>query len=325
MSSSLKSRTTGPGAEAIGDLTLAARLLPRQNAGIEWPTWTLVVVIYGAWLVLISAHRSLPTWVSYPALVLVVAWYMSLQHELLHGHPTRNKAFNRLLGLFPMSAWYPYDIYRDSHLTHHRDEWLTAPGVDPECNYVLPHDYARMNALQRGIRWSLRTALGRFLLGPGVTISEVWVDIFTGPRKRGMACVRSWALHLALLVAMLWWVAATAGIHPLLYLFCVAYPALGLAMMRSFFEHRPAALPAHRTVINDAAWPWGLLYLNNNYHALHHQQPGLAWYRIPAAYRVDHHGLRVRNDGFYLAGYSRLLWKHALKPIDSPVHPGFEP
>jgi hypothetical protein len=24
-------------------------------------------------------------------------------------------------------------------------------------------------------------------------------------------------------------------------------------------------------------------------------------------------------------GYGRLLWRHALRPVDSPIHPGFKP
>jgi fatty acid desaturase len=291
--------------------------------GSEWPTWLVILAIYGGWFSLILYYRWLPPWVANPVLVVIAAWFMSLQHELLHGHPTRNKTLNRLLGLFPIDAWYPYDLYRDSHLSHHRDPWLTTPGVDPECNYVLPQDYARMKALQRALRWSLRTMAGRFLLAPGVIILEVWADIVRAVRTPDPTGLRRWALHIALLLALLWWAYAAAGITPLHYLFGIAYPALGLASLRSFAEHRPAALPAHRIVINDAAWPWRLLYLNNNYHAVHHEQPGLAWYRIPAAYRADRAGYLQRNGGFFTPGYGHHLWKHAFKPVDTPIHPGF--
>ena len=291
----------------------------------EWQTWLVILGVYGSWLGLVLGYRDLPLWVSWPALVVVTAWFMSLQHELLHGHPTRNKAFNRLLGLAPLSAWYPYDIYRDSHLDHHRDELLTTPGVDPECNYVEASRYAGMAAARRGMAWANRTVAGRFFLGPLSAILEVWADIFTGPRQRGMASVRTWSVHLALLVALLWWMNHHAGMSPVFYLFGVAYPALGIAMLRSFFEHRPAALPAHRIVINEASLPWRLLYLNNNYHSVHHDHPSLPWYRIPAAFRADREGYLKRNGQFHLPGYGHVLWNYAFKPVDSPVHPGFEP
>lgn len=296
-----------------------------KNSTFEWPTWLLIFVIYGSFWALISHYAVLPAIFANVALVLVISWFMSLQHELLHGHPTRSKAFNRLLGLLPLSAWYPYDVYRDSHLAHHHDELLTTPGIDPEANYVEPHDYARLGTVQRALRWSLRTVAGRFLIGPGVTIPEVWADIFRGPRQRGMVAVRSWALHLALLAALLWWVNRQAGISPLHYLFGIAYPALGLAMLRSFYEHRPAEIAGHRIVVNEAAWPWRLLYLNNNYHAVHHALPGLAWYRIPALWREQREEFLRGNGHFLLPGYGHLIWNHAFKPVDSPVHPGFSP
>jgi fatty acid desaturase len=49
---------------------------------------------------------------------------LSVQHELLHGHPTRWTSLNKVLGYAPFAVWYPYTLYRDSHLLHHRDEDL---------------------------------------------------------------------------------------------------------------------------------------------------------------------------------------------------------
>jgi fatty acid desaturase len=247
---------------------------------------------------------------------------MSLQHELLHGHPTRHAELNRLFGLMPLAAWYPYDVYRDSHLAHHRDELLTIPGVDPESNYVDASTWQGMNWWRRFLCRSMRTVAGRFLLGPAITIFHVWADIFTGLGQRGWRAARTWAEHLALLTLLLWWVGEQSGIAPLHYLFGIAYPALGLAMMRSFYEHRPAHLPGHRIVVNEAGLFWRLLYLNNNYHAVHHAVPGLAWYRIPSLWRAQHDQLLAANGQFRLQGYGRLFWRHLFRPIDSPQHPG---
>ncbi len=293
--------------------------------GFEWQTWLVIIAVYTSWTALILNYQALPAVLANVALVIVTSWFMSMQHELLHGHPTRSKGLNRLFGLMPLSAWYPYDIYRDSHLAHHRDELLTTPGIDPEANYVEPQTYTRLGPLQRALRWSLRTVAGRFLIGPGVTIPEVWADIFTGPHQRGAVALRSWALHLVLLAALLWWVHRQAGLSPLHYLFGIAYPALGLAMLRSFYEHRPAAIAAHRIVVNEAAWPWRLLYLNNNYHAVHHAQPGLAWYRIPALWRDQREAFLHGNGNFHIPGYLHVIRKYAFKPVDSPIHPGFSP
>lgn len=294
-----------------------------HRAPFEWPNGLLIVAVYGAWVSLILQYQHLPPVLANVALVLVVAWFMSLQHELLHGHPTRHAAFNRLFGLPPLSAWYPYDIYRDSHLAHHRDELLTTPGVDPESNYVDPTAWQSMGPLSRFLHAAMRTSLGRFLLGPGLTIAAVWADIVTGPRQRGWVAARTWVVHIALLVLLLTWVQALSGITPWHYLFGIAYPALGLAMMRSFSEHRPAGPVGQRIVINEAGAFWRLLYLNNNYHSVHHAVPGLAWYRIPALWRERREQFLEGNGHFHYRGYTGLLWRHALRPIDSPVHPGF--
>jgi fatty acid desaturase len=299
---------------------------PKQaGPSIEWPTWLLIVAVHGAWLALLLFYRALPAGMGQVGLVLVAAWHLSLQHELLHGHPTRHAALNQLFGVFPISVWYPFAIYRDSHLLHHRDAQLTAPGLDPEGNYVNATAYQQGLPAWQALQWALRTVVGRLLLGPLLAISSAWWHLLAALWRRDFTYLGDWLVHLLLLLPMLWWANAVAGLTPLHYLLGIAYPALGLAMLRSFYEHRPAALPAHRIVINEAAWPWRLLYLNNNYHAVHHAHPGLAWYRIPAAYRADRDGYLQRNGGFLVKGYGRLLWRHALRPVDSPIHPGFKP
>jgi fatty acid desaturase len=109
-----------------------------------------------------------------------------------------------------------------------------------------------------------------------------------------------------------------AGIHPLHYLL-VSYPAL--AMLRSLYEHPPAARPAHRIAINKASALWRLLYLNNNYHVVHHETQPMPWYRLRATYLADRSGYLQRNGGFLVLGYGHLLRRFTLSPIDSPVLP----
>ena len=91
----------------------------------EWPTWLLIAAIYGSWLAALVWYAHGASLGAVAALVVIAAWYMSLQHELVHNHPTRHAALNRALGLLPIAVWYPFDIYRRSHLAHHRDELLT--------------------------------------------------------------------------------------------------------------------------------------------------------------------------------------------------------
>lgn len=286
----------------------------------EWPTWALLVAIYGGWGLVVSQWSRLGTGLGSALLVVWVCWYLSLQHELVHGHPTRSAHFNRLLGLAPLAVWYPFDLYRDSHLAHHRDEHLTSPGVDPESNYLTQASFARLpRALQMCWRWQ-RTALGRVLVGPAWAVLPAWAGMVLQPLRGDRSLSLAWALHLVLLAAMLWALWQFAGIHPLHYLL-IAYAALGLAMLRSLYEHRPAARPAHRIAVNEASLFWRLLYLNNNYHMVHHESPGLPWYRLRQKYQADRRGYLQRNGGFLLPGYGYLLRRFALQPIDAPVLP----
>lgn len=303
----------------------AAIPIARRTASIEWPTWLVLLAVYGGWLVAVCHGGTLGPLSGSAALALLACWFMSVQHEMLHGHPTRSRAINRLLGLMPLAVWYPYDLYRHAHLAHHRDELLTQPGIDPESNYIDAADYERLPAWCQPLWRAQRTVIGRVLLGPAMVIVPTWRDIVRKPWRGDFSQTGLWTQHLVLLGALLWALDRYAGIGPLQYLLAVGYPALGLAMLRSFYEHRPAADPAHRVVINEAGWFWRLLYLNNNYHAVHHATPQLPWYRIRTRYLAEREGVLKRNGNFLVPGYFVLLRRYAVEPIDSPVHPPTHP
>ncbi len=292
-----------------------------RDFSAEWPTWLLLAVIYTSWLLLALFARALNPWLWHGAMTLVVAWYMSLQHELLHGHPTRSARVNRWLGLAPLAVWYPYDLYRQTHLAHHREDHLTYPGIDPESNYLAPALFDRLPWLLQPAQRASRTAFGRVLIGPVFAIialaHQATSALWHGPAGGR----RLWLWHGLAVLALLLWLDRICAVLAWRYLLGVAWPALGLAMLRSLYEHRPAAVPAHRVVINEAGWFWRLLYLNNNYHAVHHAHPALPWYRIGTVYHEDRAGYLFRNGGFLVPGYGYLLRHHALTPVDPPVYP----
>ena len=283
----------------------------------EWPTWALIAAIYGLWLSALIWYAVDAGVVPVLLLTVVCAWYMSLQHELVHGHPTRFAHLNRWLGLLPLAVWYPFDVYRDSHLAHHRDELLTYPDADPESNYTDPADFAQCSAPLRALLVAQRTALGRLCITPGFAIFRLARPMLGAAYWRDGARIWTWVQHLVLLAGLLWAVHAATGMPIGLYL-AVGYAALGLACMRSLYEHRPAARPAHRIVVNEAGWFWRLLYLNNNYHAVHHARPGLPWYAIPAAYEAERARFVDGTGGFLITGYNRFFLRHLFTPVDAP-------
>lgn len=281
---------------------------------LEWKTWLLILTVWGGWWSTVVFWQVMPRWVSTPLLIWFTAWFMSLQHELIHGHPTRWPWLNALIGAWPIAIWYPYRVYRDSHLAHHRNEHLTLPHADPESYYLsasTPKTYwARL------IRWR-NTSLGRLLIGPALswlmTLQSAW-------HHRDQATLITWGMH-AVGVASVLWVTHQFGISPWWYILAVAYPALSLTMVRSFYEHRAVSTVDERSVINEAAWPWRLLFLNLNYHLVHHLHPGLPWYQLRRQYLDHRQFYREQTGGFVENGYLHLLWRHRRLPVIADVHP----
>jgi len=63
----------------------------------ELPTWLLMATIYSGWFATLAHWQTLGLWPATGLLILLTSWYLSLQHELIHGHPTRFPRLNQLL------------------------------------------------------------------------------------------------------------------------------------------------------------------------------------------------------------------------------------
>jgi fatty acid desaturase len=287
----------------------------------EWPTWLLIGIVYCSWLLLVLHYEQLGALVTLPLLALVGGLYMSLQHELIHGHPTRWPMINALIGTPPLTIWFPFALYRDSHLKHHEEDSLTVPGVDPESRYVTHQQWQEAGFLRRLMWRAEKTLLVRLILGPLRVIVELAMRKVPRLLRGEAEAWKRWGPHLALCGILLGALQYYCGIPAWLYLLAVAYPALSLSMLRSFHEHRPALEPAQRCVINEASWPFRLLFLNNNLHLVHHDLPGLPWYLLPRVYRASRRAYRRRSGDFVFDGYVPLLNRYGVTPIDEPQHP----
>ena len=100
-----------------------------------------------------------------------------------------------------------------------------------------------------------------------------------------------------------------------------AYPGVSLTLLRSYLEHQARPAPGERSVLIEAGWPLALMFLNNNLHALHHAEPGLAWYRLPARYRARRRELLENNGGYRYSGYMEIAARYLLRPKEHPRHP----
>lgn len=286
---------------------------------LEAPTWLLCAAIYGGWFSLTASFHALPWWVVLPLGAWLVAWQNSLQHEIVHGHPTRWRWLNETLAYAPLGLVMAYPRYRSSHLKHHATDALTRPGEDPESFYVAAADWRKMNVLLRLLLTTNNTMLGRFFLGPAISYFLFW----RGFRfRRGE--LLEYAAHAVALGAVMWWVIAYCGIPFWAYFALFAYPGMSLTLMRSYLEHRPADDQKQRTAIVERAPLFGLLFLNNNLHAMHHDHPALPWYALPAVYRKERREALVQNGNYLFSGYLDVARRYLLRPKDNPVHPGFD-
>ncbi|MGC1057815.1 fatty acid desaturase [Pantoea agglomerans] len=287
----------------------------------ELPTWLLIGVIYGGWFSVMLNAQMLGRLPATLLLIVFTGWYMSLQHELIHGHPTRWPRVNQLFGTLPLAVWYPYGLYRDSHLAHHRNHTLTEPDEDPETYYLSAARWAKLPRWQQQLIHLRNTFLGRLLLGPLLDVAATFGGMWQALRHGDRPAIAMWLLHGTLLALLFFWM-ARQGFSPLWYLLAVSYPALALTKVRSFYEHRAADDPLARSVNNEAAWPWRMLFLNLNYHSVHHDLPGVPWYGLRRLYLRDREHYYQRNHGFRVAGYRVWLRQFWVRPVGVNVHPG---
>jgi fatty acid desaturase len=286
----------------------------------EGPTFLVAIAIYSLWILLICYNTLLPWWLIMPAGAYLIAWQFSLQHEAIHsfrGVP----AWLRLVVVFPpLGLWFPYVLYRESHSIHHRDPNLTSPGKDTESYYVYPSEWARMGRMRRGILIFNQTLLGRLLIGPALRLEKLALKESARIRRGDYSHVSAWLIHVPA-VALLLWFCELHGMPWWKYILLVAYPGMSLGLLRAFIEHRAASAVDERTASVESNVVFGLLFLYNNIHIVHHLQPTLPWYRIPAHYRANRETFLTTNGHFVWRGYGEIARKFFVRPVFHPIHP----
>lgn len=292
-----------------------------QGRGVEWPTVAMLVATYtvfavGGWLWADTATLSVVL------TGIAVAQYSSLQHEVLHQHPFRAQWLNEALVFPALMPFVPYMRFKDTHLQHHFDPSLTDPYDDPESNYLDPEVWARTSpVMQRLLRWN-NTLAGRIVLGPVlgtyIFLRDEWILLRRGDGRVQQA----WGLHLIGLVPLVLWL-EWVGMPVWAYLLAV-YLGTALLKIRTYLEHRAHEAFRARTVIIEDRGPLSYLFLNNNFHVVHHMHPAVPWYELPGLYASRREHYLRRNEAYVYRNYGQIirqyLWR-AKDPVPHPIWP----
>jgi fatty acid desaturase len=293
----------------------------RTRPAVEIPTLLLLIATYAGWLAVTAQYAHWPLALLAPLTALLITLHSSLQHEIVHGHPTRWKRVNRLLAIVPLGLWIPYQRYRDLHHKHHADARLTDPIDDPESYYWTAEHWEGLNPLMRVALRIEQTFAGRLLVGSWLRIGMYWRwDLRNA--WRGEPGIRAvWAEHLLWCIPVLLWVKVVCGIPLWLYFLAMVIPANGIQLIRSFAEHRALPGVRERVAIVEESWILGPLFLFNNLHSLHHESPGIPWYECPARYRRERARLIAENGGLVYRTYFEVARRYLFRRHDVLLHP----
>lgn len=290
---------------------------------VEWPTFIVFAGCYGLWTLAVFVLPQVSLTLAVLVVILMGTQHSSLTHEVIHGHPTPWRALNVALVFPPLTLVVPYLRFHDQHLAHHHDEVITDPYDDPESNYLDPVVWARTSHLMRRIYVINNTLAGRILIGPALGLWAFWGGDIRAIWAGDKAALWGWLLHLPPLALVIWVI--TLSPMPL-WAYCFGiYFSLGLLKIRTFLEHRAHEKARGRTVVVEDRGLLALLFLNNNYHVVHHMHPRTAWYDLPALYASKREHYLARNEGYRFRNYAEVFGKYFLRPKDPVAHPLWTP
>lgn len=296
--------------------------MARANRGIatDWPTILLLAAVYAVWA--LGTTVAVALWLPLAMVLVTLAGVLhaSLTHEHCHGHPTRSEVVNGALVFPVLTLFVPYLRFKDTHLAHHLDARLTDPYDDPESNYLDPAVWAALPRWRKSLLRLNNTLAGRMILGPAIGQAAFMVGDWRAIRGGDRRVLAGWLLHIPSLALVLGWMIWVAAMPLWAFLVCV-YAANGVLKVRTFLEHQAHEKARGRTVIIEDRGPWALLFLNNNYHVVHHMHPRVPWFRLPRLYSEHRERYLRRNEGYRFGSYREVFARHFLRAKDPVPHP----
>ncbi len=232
--------TPDPCTHIINDPSGSADRKARSNqyAAVEVTTLVLILFAYGAWLAITLMYARWPLAIVAPLAAVLVTLHSSLQHEIVHGHPTRWGLFNRLLAMVPLALWLPYECYRRDHRLHHMDARLTDPIDDPESYYWTAQQWARLQPITRVLLQIQQTLAGRVAIGSFWSIGRFLCREWRAVRNEPSEVRAIWLEHLGWCLPVVLWIKVVCAMPLWIYVSAIVVPSNGIVLIRSFAEHR---------------------------------------------------------------------------------------
>ncbi len=292
-------------------------------AQIEWQTVALITVSYMVWTLLLVFSNTLhpAVWVVVSAINITL--FLSITHEIVHGHPTRSNFINSLAILLPIGWSFPYERFRDTHIEHHETDELTDPFDDPESWYLAHHDWITRSTIARAVLRFNNTLFGRMLIGPLIGLSRFYtseISLIINDERQTRYLLAVWIKHLFLCGVLAWIVTSYSSVA-LWQLLVSIYMGHSFLLIRTFLEHQAAPDHSERTVIIEQICPIAALFLFNNYHFVHHDRPHIPWYQLPFEFRQNREAYLAKNGAYLYRSYMQIFRKyffHAKEPVKHP-------
>ena len=290
--------------------------LLRERA--EWRTLLVVVAVYGLTVLTVVRYEVLTPWLAIPMLAVLGAWHLSMQHEVLHGHPFKNQFLNDALGGIPVTLWIPYLAFKKDHHEHHLSD-LTNPALDNESYYVSQEQWDNAGPIRRAAWTANRTILFRMFVWTIVSTITYVLSVLKRAVRNEKSDRLAVTLHI-IGVAFVVYLVSLSSMPLWQFALGTVYGGRILNAIRPFPEHKYQSGVETRTAMIMAGRFMSLLMLNNNLHVAHHEEPGVPWYRYDNLMQRVNAVERARDAGvLYEGGYAEIFRRFSFTPVDSPV------
>jgi fatty acid desaturase len=288
-----------------------------KEAG-EWRTLAVIVAVYGLTVLTVLRYDVLTVWLAVPLLAVLGAWHLSMQHEVLHGHPFKNQFINDAIGGIPVTLWIPYLAFKKDHHEHHLSD-LTNPALDNESYYVTQQQWDKAGKIRRAAWTANRTILFRMFVWTIVSTITYVLSVVNRAIRGEKGDRLAITLHIVGVVFVVYLV-SLSSMPFWQFALGTLYGGRILNAIRPFPEHKYQSGVETRTAMIMAGPFMSLLMLNNNLHIAHHEEPWVPWYHVNSLARKVNAVERAREAGvLYEGGYAEVFRKFSFTPVDSPV------